>query len=135
MYFENCKLPKENRIGDEGQGFSIAMNALGGGRIGIAAQAVGLARTALEKAISYSKERKQFGRPISSFGAIQNKLADIATNVQSARLLVWQAALSWTTISLIDVVRVFMPGLLITTSIGTLTFVYKLFIFSLILYS
>ena len=92
LYFENCKLPKENRIGDEGQGFSIAMNALGGGRIGIAAQAVGLARTALEKAISYSKERKQFGRPISSFGAIQNKLADIATNVQSARLLVWQAA-------------------------------------------
>ena len=92
LYFENCRLSKENRIGDEGQGFSIAMNALGGGRIGIAAQSVGLARSALEKAISYSKEREQFGKPISKFGAIQNKLADIATNVQSARLLVWQAA-------------------------------------------
>ncbi len=92
LYFENCRLSKENRIGDEGQGFSIAMNALGGGRIGIAAQSVGLARSALEKAISYSKEREQFGKPISKFGAIKNKLADIATNVQSARLLVWQAA-------------------------------------------
>ena len=92
IYFENCKIPARNRIGDEGQGFSIAMKALGGGRIGIAAQALGLARSALEKSVAYAKERQQFGKSISQFGAIQNKIADIATNVDGSRLLVWQAA-------------------------------------------
>ena len=92
IYFENCRIPTKNRIGDEGQGFSIAMKALGGGRIGIAAQALGLARSALEKSVTYAKERQQFGKSISQFGAIQNKIADIATNVDGSRLLVWQAA-------------------------------------------
>ena len=92
IYFENCRIPAKNRIGDEGQGFSIAMKALGGGRIGIAAQALGLARSALEKSVTYAKERQQFGKSISQFGAIQNKIADIATNVDASRLLVWQAA-------------------------------------------
>ena len=92
VYFENCRIPTKNRIGDEGQGFSIAMKALGGGRIGIAAQALGLARSALEKSVTYAKERQQFGKSISQFGAIQNKIADIATNVDGSRLLVWQAA-------------------------------------------
>jgi len=92
LYFDNCKISKENLIGDEGQGFSIAMKALGGGRIGIAAQSIGLARSALEKALNYSKERKQFGKPIGNFGAIQNKLADMATNIDAARLLVWKAS-------------------------------------------
>ena len=92
LYFDNCKISKENLIGDEGQGFSIAMKALGGGRIGIAAQSIGLARSALEKSLSYSKEREQFGQPIGKFGAIQNKIADMATNINGARLLVWQAA-------------------------------------------
>ena len=92
IYFENCRIPAKNRIGDEGQGFFIAMEALGGGRIGIAAQALGLARSALEKSVTYAKERQQFGKSISQFGAIQNKIADIATNVDGSRLLVWQAA-------------------------------------------
>ena len=92
IYFEDCRIPAKNRIGDEGQGFSIAMKALGGGRIGIAAQALGLARSALEKSVTYAKERQQFGKSISQFGAIQNKIADIATNVDASRLLVWQAA-------------------------------------------
>ena len=92
LYFDNCKISKENLIGDEGEGFSIAMKALGGGRIGIAAPSIGLARSALEKALNYSKERKQFGKPIGNFGAIQNKLADMATNIDGARLLVWKAS-------------------------------------------
>ena len=92
IYFDNCVVPSANLIGKEGGGFSIAMSALSGGRIGIAAQAVGLARSALEKSISYSKERKQFGNAICSFGAIKEKLADMATNVEAARLLVWKAA-------------------------------------------
>ena len=92
LYFENCKIKENNRIGQEGEGFSIAMKALGGGRIGIAAQALGLSRSALEKAVAYAKEREQFGRSIGQFGAIKNKLADMATNVDASRLLVWQAA-------------------------------------------
>jgi Acyl-CoA dehydrogenases len=68
------------------------MHALSGGRIGIAAQAVGLARTALEKSVFYSKERKQFGKSISEFGAIKEKIADMATHLEAARLLVWKAA-------------------------------------------
>ena len=92
IYFDNCRIPSENLIGEEGQGFSIAMQTLSGGRIGIAAQSVGLARSALEKALLYSKDREQFGKKIAQFGSIKNKLADIATNVDAARLLVWKAA-------------------------------------------
>ena len=93
LYFDNCKISEKNLIGDQGQGFTIAMKALGAGRIGIAAQSIGLARSALEKAIEYSSEREQFGQPIRKFGAIQNKVADMATNIDAARLLVWQAAI------------------------------------------
>ena len=92
LYFDNCIIPESNLLGFEGQGFQIAMNALSGGRIGIAAQAVGLARSALEKSISYSNERKQFDRPINSFGAIRKKIANMATNLEAARLLVCKAA-------------------------------------------
>tara|TARA_B100000214_G_C23957454_1_gene623582 strand:- start:307 stop:1449 length:1143 start_codon:yes stop_codon:yes gene_type:complete len=92
LYFDNCKIPETNLLGDEGDGFSIAMKALGGGRIGIAAQSVGLARSSLESAIKYSKERQQFGKPICKFGAIQDKLANIATDIDAARLLVWKAS-------------------------------------------
>ena len=92
LFFENCKIPKSNRIGNEGEGFSIAMNVLSGGRIGIGAQAVGLARSSLEKSVLYAKDRKQFGKSIGEFGAIQNKLANMATKIDAARLLVWQAA-------------------------------------------
>ena len=93
IYFDNCRIPSENLIGEEGQGFSIAMQTLSGGRIGIAAQSVGLARSALEKALIYSKDREQFGKKIAEFGSIKNKLANMATNVDAARLLVWKAAL------------------------------------------
>ncbi len=92
LYFENCRLPKENLIGEEGQGFLIAIQALGSGRIGIGSQSIGLAQSALDKAINYSKERKQFGKAIGNYGAIKNKLADIATNISAGRLLVWYAA-------------------------------------------
>ena len=92
LYFENCRIPGENMIGEEGQGFKVAMKALGGGRIGIAAQALGLSRASLDASISYAKERKQFGKSIGEFGAIQNKLADIATEIDAARMLVWRAA-------------------------------------------
>ena len=92
LYFENCLIPCENMIGEEGQGFKVAMKTLGGGRIGIAAQALGLARAALDASISYAKERKQFGKIIGEFGAIQNKLADMATEIDAARMLVWRAA-------------------------------------------
>ena len=92
LYFEDCEVPVENRIGEEGAGFKIAMNTLGGGRIGIAAQALGIARAALEAAVAYAGARKQFGKTIGSFGAIQNKLANIATEIDAARLLIWRAA-------------------------------------------
>ena len=92
LYFDNCIVSENNLLGSEGQGFSIAMHALSGGRIGIAAQAVGLARTALEKSIFYSNERKQFGKSIGEFGAIKEKIADMATHLEAARLLVWKAA-------------------------------------------
>ncbi len=92
LYFENCYITKDNIIGAEGDGFKIAMQTLSGGRIGIAAQALGLAKAALKASISYSKQRKQFGKSIGSFGAIQNKLANMATNVDAARMLVWRAA-------------------------------------------
>jgi alkylation response protein AidB-like acyl-CoA dehydrogenase len=92
IFFDNCIVPSKNMIGNPGDGFSIALDALSGGRIGIAAQAIGLARTALEKSIKYSKERKQFGKKISEFGSIKNKLAEMATDIDAARMLVWRAA-------------------------------------------
>jgi alkylation response protein AidB-like acyl-CoA dehydrogenase len=90
--FEDCRIPKENLLGEVGQGLRIALGTLDGGRIGIGAQAVGIAQGALDESVRYSKEREQFGRPISSFQAIQWKLANIATEVDAARLLVRKAA-------------------------------------------
>jgi len=93
LMFTDVKVPKANRIGEDGFGFSFAMGVLNGGRIGIAAQALGIAAGAYEMALAYSKERKSFGKPISSHQAIQFKLADMATKIDAARLLVWQAAI------------------------------------------
>ena len=90
--YENVRVPAANRLGKEGQGFKIAMKALDGGRIGIAAQAVGLAQGALNEALAYVKERKQFGRPIAAFQTTQFKLADMQTKIDAARLLTWRAA-------------------------------------------
>jgi len=92
LYFNDCRIPAENMIGREGQGFKIAMKALGGGRIGIASQSLGIGKAALNASVAYAKERKQFGKTIGTFGAIQNKLADMATEMDAARLLVWRAA-------------------------------------------
>jgi alkylation response protein AidB-like acyl-CoA dehydrogenase len=92
LMFTDVKVPKENRIGDEGFGFSFAMTTLNGGRIGIASQALGIAAGAYELALQYSKERKAFGKTLSSHQAIQFKLADMATKIDAARLLVHQAA-------------------------------------------
>ena len=88
----NAKVPKENVIGEEGQGFKIAMTTLNGGRIGIAAQALGIAQASFEAALQYSKERKAFDAPIANLQAIQFKLADMCMNVEAARLLTLQAA-------------------------------------------
>ena len=93
LFFENCKIPKENLIHGEGSGFHIAMKALNGGRIGIGAQALGIAQASLDRALEYSKERKQFGKSISSFGIIKSKLAQMATNIDASRLLVYRAAM------------------------------------------
>ena len=92
VFFEDCVLPERYRLGAEGEGFKIAMSTLDGGRIGIAAQALGIARAALEEAVAYAKDRKAFGQPIANFQAIQFMLADMATEVDAARLLVWRAA-------------------------------------------
>ncbi len=92
LMFSDVKVPKANRIGEEGFGFSFAMTTLNGGRIGIAAQALGIASGAFELALKYSKERKAFGKLLSDHQAIQFKLADMATKIDSARLLVHQAA-------------------------------------------
>lgn len=92
LMFQDVKVPKENRIGEDGFGFKFAMKTLSGGRIGIAAQALGIAAGAYELALKYSKERKAFGVPISQHQAIQFKLADMATNIEAARLLVYKAA-------------------------------------------
>lgn len=91
--FTNVRVPVANRLRKEGVGFEIAMHALDGGRIGIGAQSVGIAQGALNEAIQYVKERKQFGRPISAFQNTRFKLAEMQTKVDAARLLVWQAAL------------------------------------------
>ncbi len=92
IVFEDCRIPASQRLGEEGEGFKIAMMTLDGGRNGIAAQAVGIAQGALDAAIDYAKERKQFGKPIAGKQAIQFKLADMATQVEAARLLTYQAA-------------------------------------------
>jgi len=92
LYFDNVEIPKENLIGNEGDGFKICLGTLDGGRIGIAAQALGIAQASLEAAINYSKERKQFNKPISSFQAIQFKLTDMSIAIESARLLTIKAA-------------------------------------------
>jgi alkylation response protein AidB-like acyl-CoA dehydrogenase len=92
VIFSDCRVPQENLLGDEGEGFTGSLKILDGGRISIAALAIGMAQGALEAAIQYAKQRKQFGQPISEFQAIQFKLADMATEVEAARLLVYQAA-------------------------------------------
>ncbi|HLO56243.1 MAG TPA: acyl-CoA dehydrogenase [Saprospiraceae bacterium] len=92
IMYNDVKVPKENRIGEDGFGFKFAMKVLSGGRIGIAAQALGIAAGAYELAVKYSKEREAFGRPISQHQAIAFKLADMATEIEAARLLVYRAA-------------------------------------------
>ena len=93
LIFTECRIPKENLLGKQGKGFNIAMHTLDGGRIGIAAQALGLAEGALETTIAYVKERKQFGRSIAQFQNTQFQLADMATKVKAAQLMVYRAAL------------------------------------------
>jgi len=93
LYFDNCHVPIENLIDKEGQGFRIALTTLDGGRIGIAAQALGIAQAALDKSVQYAKERKQFGKTIGSFGALQEKIALMGTNVEASRLLIHKAAI------------------------------------------
>jgi butyryl-CoA dehydrogenase len=92
LIFEDCRVPKENLLGKEGAGFKIALATLDGGRIGIAAQAVGIGQACLEAAIAYSKQREQFGRKICQFQAIQWILANMATEVEAARLLTYRVA-------------------------------------------
>lgn len=92
LIFENCVVPKENLIGKEGKGFGIAMKTLDGGRIGIAAQALGIAEGAYEEAVKYMKERKQFGRPLSAFQGLQWMIAEMETKIEAAKLLVYKAA-------------------------------------------
>lgn len=92
LYFSDCRIPKDALLGKEGKGFKIAMQTLDGGRIGIAAQALGIAQGALEASIKYAKERVQFGKPIATQQAIQWMIADMATEIDAARLLVYRAA-------------------------------------------
>jgi butyryl-CoA dehydrogenase len=92
LLFENMEVPKENLLGKEGEGFKIALSTLDGGRIGIASQAVGIAQAALDESIAYSKQREQFGKPLAKFQAIQWMIADIATRIEAARFLVYNAA-------------------------------------------
>jgi acyl-CoA dehydrogenase len=92
LIFDNCRIPAENLIGEKGRGFQQAMQILDGGRISIGALALGIAKGAYEAAVKYSKEREQFGKPISQFQAIAFKLADMATQIEAAELLLYQAA-------------------------------------------
>jgi butyryl-CoA dehydrogenase len=94
LVFENCIVPKENLLGVEGKGFGIAMQTLDGGRIGIAAQALGLAQGAFDEAVKYVQERKQFGKPISAFQNTQFQIADMKAQIEAARLLVYKAAMA-----------------------------------------
>ncbi|RKG91629.1 acyl-CoA dehydrogenase [Corallococcus sp. CA053C] len=93
MFFEDMRVPEKYRLGKEGEGFKVAMSTLDGGRIGIASQALGIARAAFEEAVRYSGERKTFGKPIRDHQAIQFMIADMAMEIDAARLLVWRAAL------------------------------------------
>jgi len=93
LYFDNVRIPIVNRIGEEGQGFKIALATLDGGRIGIASQALGIAQASLDASISYSKERVQFGKPISMQQAVQFKIADMAMEIEAARLLIHKSAM------------------------------------------
>ena len=93
LIFTDCRIPKENLLGQQGKGFNIAMHTLDGGRIGIAAQALGIAEGALERTIAYTKEQKQFGKSISAFQNTQFQLADMATKVEAAKALVYKAAM------------------------------------------
>ncbi len=92
LTFENCRVPAENMVWEEGKGFNIAMNTLNGGRIGIAAQAIGIAEASLDASIKYSKERKAFGTHLSDFQAIQFKIADMAVKIEAAKALTFKAA-------------------------------------------
>lgn len=92
LVYENCRIPKANMLGEEGKGFKIAMKTLDGGRIGIASQALGIAQGALDATVKYVTEREQFNKPISVFQGVQFQLADMATQVEAARLLVYNAA-------------------------------------------
>ena len=92
LYFDNVKIPIKNRIGKEGEGFKIALATLDGGRIGITSQALGIANASLNHSIKYSKQREQFGKPISNNQSIQFKIADMAMELEAARLLTWKAA-------------------------------------------
>jgi len=92
LVFEDCFVPEEDRLGNEGDGFKIGISAIDGSRIAVAAQAVGIARGALEKSLAYAKERRQFGQPIAEFQSIQWMLADMATNIDASRLLIYRAA-------------------------------------------
>jgi butyryl-CoA dehydrogenase len=94
MFLTDCAVPKEALLGTEGEGFKLAMSALDAGRIGIAAQALGIARAAFEAATRYATERKTFGQPIAQHQAIQFKLADMNTDIDAARLLIWKAAVA-----------------------------------------
>ena len=94
LYFDNCIVPKENLLGQQGKGFKVAMTTLDGGRIGIAAQALGIAEGALDRTVEYVKERKQFGRTIGQFQNTQFQLADMATKVEAAKQLVYKAAMA-----------------------------------------
>ena len=93
LIFEDCRIPKDNLLGARGKGFPIAMHTLDGGRIGIAAQALGIAEGALERTVEYTKERKQFGRSISAQQNTQFQLADMATKIEAAKMLVYKAAM------------------------------------------
>jgi len=92
LVFSDCEVPIENRIGQEGEGYKIALSTLDGGRIGIASQAIGIAQGAFQAALSYAQQRQAFGHPISEFQAIQFMLADMATEIDAARLLARRAA-------------------------------------------
>jgi butyryl-CoA dehydrogenase len=92
LVFENCQVPHANMLGEEGKGFKVAMKTLDGGRIGIASQALGIAQGALDATITYVKEREQFNKPLSAFQGVQFQLADMATQIEAARLLVYNAA-------------------------------------------
>ena len=94
LIFQDCRIPKENLLGARGKGFGIAMHTLDGGRIGIAAQALGIAEGAFDRALAYVKERKQFGRTISAFQNTQFKLADMATDIEAAQMMVYKAAVA-----------------------------------------